>query len=99
MTNLQTLIEKLRQKRLSDQDIVATVETVSKTALLEATSKMTTFIVNTPQAKELENISDENQRNLKLAQIYEQATGKSSEKFIQEIIESVAGKFLEEIKE
>lgn len=94
MTNLQNLIETLKQKGKTDQEVVAVVEAVTQASLLKATNTLLQFAKNTPEATELEKITDDTEGQKKLAELYEKITGQTFDQLANAKLEESAAEYL-----
>lgn len=95
MANLQDLIETLKQRGKKKDEIVTVVEVVTQTALIKSTKALLQFAQNTPEAADLEKITDENEGQKKLAELYEKTTGQTFEQLSNEKLEESAKEYLE----
>lgn len=94
MTNLQSLIEKLKQSGKKDEEIVAIVEAITQTSLLKATSVLLKFAKETPEAIDIEKIADEIEGQKKLAELYEKITGQTFDQLANTKLEETAQEYL-----
>ena len=94
MTNLQDLIEKLKQNGKKDEEIAAIVEAVTQTALIKATNALLEFAKNTPEASDLEKITDETEGQKKLAELYGKTTGQTFDELANAKLEESAKEYL-----
>jgi predicted RNase H-like nuclease (RuvC/YqgF family) len=95
MAHLQNLIKTLKQNGKTDQEIVAVVEAITQAALIKATNALLQFAKNTPEATELEKITDEAEGQKKLAELYQKTTNQTFEQLASEKLEEMAKEYLD----
>ena len=87
MTNLQNLIEKLKQTGKKDEEIVAIIEVVTQTSLMKATNTLMEFAKSTPEAL---NVTDQ----IKLQELYEKTTCQTFNELANSKLEESAQEYL-----
>lgn len=95
-SKLNDLVNYLLNSGYAASEVEATIEAVTKTALLDATAKMTQFIHENQLEDQLDGISDEKERNAKIEALYEEKTGQTAKDFAESILNQAAEKVLAE---
>ena len=94
MQNLQTLVGIMKDEGYLEEDIVSVSEMLTRVATLKASQQMLELVSSSPEAKELENISDQAEGEKKLQELFEKQTGKNLTDLMSEKIDEAVGDYL-----
>lgn len=96
MTNLQRVIDILKEEGYVQEDIVNVVELLTKEATLRGTAQLLDFAAESQEASTLaKETTDDKIAQQKLGELFEKHTGKKVSDLMTEKLEIVAGEYLE----
>lgn len=96
MTNLQKIIDILKEEGYVQEDIVSVIELLTKEATFRATAQLLEFTSDSKEAVALADESgDDKNAQQKLGELFEKHTGKKVSDLMTEKLEIVAGEYLE----